>query len=411
MLCLVMGLVALLAACGGSKTKPSKGSTSRPNAGGVPGRRGGVNDDTSRPQGSRYGVDNDSVPNDNLDVSKLVEPTPRNEPRSLYGNKSPYSVLGKSYTVLPNASGYDERGIASFYGSKFHGYKTSNFEDYDMYQFTAAHKTLPLPSYARVTNLENGKSVVVRINDRGPFHENRIIDLSYAAAVKIGVWPKGTGLVEVRAIDPDHPDAPGTLVSSGAASSTPPPARGVGGQSTYSDPVGAGRVAPRPSTIAATAPAGVASRSAGAAANASRASSRVAFQPPTDASPSGAAIAAIVPPPMRPVTAPSTGDIASASIASALPPEPSAPPAVPTVNPKPKIYLQVGAFSDLANASRVADQLDKAGLGPVSIIQADINGHNVRRVRVGPLADVDTADRVTDQISGLGLPRPSVAVD
>jgi rare lipoprotein A len=389
MLCLVMGLVALLAACGGSKTKPSRGSTSRPNVGGVPGRRGGVNDDTSRPQGSRYGVDNDSVPNDNLDVSKLVEPTPRDEPRSLYGNKSPYSVLGKSYTVLPNASGYVERGIASFYGSKFHGYKTSNFEDYDMYQFTAAHKTLPLPSYARVTNLENGKSVVVRINDRGPFHENRIIDLSYAAAVKIGVWPKGTGLVEVRAIDPDHPDAPGALVSSGVASSTPP----------------------RPSTIAATAPAGVASRPAGAAAKAPQASSRIAFQPSADAIPTGAASAAIVPPPMRPVSAPSTGDIASASIASALPPEPSAPPAVPTVNPKPKIYLQVGAFSDLANASRVADQLDKAGLGPVSIIQADINGRSVRRVRVGPLADVDTADRVTDQIAGLGLPRPSVAVD
>jgi rare lipoprotein A len=412
MLCLVVGPMALLAACGGAKTKPSKGSTSRSNVSGAPARRSGINDDTSRPQGSRYGVDNDSVPNDNLDVSKLVEPTPRNEPRSLYGNKSPYSVLGKSYTVLPNASGYVERGIASFYGSKFHGYKTSNFEDYDMYQFTAAHKTLPLPSFARVTNLENGKSVVVRVNDRGPFHENRIIDLSYAAAVKIGVWPKGTGLVEVRAIDPNHPDAPGTLVSSGVASSTPPSARVVGGQSNDSDPGRApGPIPSRPSTIAATAAAGVASRPAGAAANGPQASPRVAFQPPADASPSGAASAAIVPPPMRPVSAPSTGDIASASIASALPPEPSAPLAVPTVNPKPKIYLQVGAFSDLANASRVADQLDKAGLGPVSIIQADINGRSVRRVRVGPLADVDTADRVTDQIAGLGLPRPSVAVD
>jgi len=399
MLCLVASLM-LLAACGGSKTKPSKGSTSRGNVSGAPGRRGGINDDTSRPQASRYGVDNDSVPNDNLDVSKLVEPTPRNEPRSLYGNKSPYSVLGKSYTVLPNASGYDERGIASFYGSKFHGYKTSNFEDYDMYQFTAAHKTLPLPSYARVTNLENGKSVVVRINDRGPFHENRIIDLSYAAAVKIGVWPKGTGLVEVRAIDPDHPDAPGTLVSSGTASS--PPSRPVSSPAP-----------PRPSPMVVTAPAGAGavSRPAGAATSPSAASSRIAFQPPASANPSGAASAAIVPPPMRPVPAPSTGDIAAASIASALPPEPSAPPVVPTINPKPKIYLQVGAFSDLANASRVADQLDKAGLGPVSIIQADINGRSVRRVRVGPLADVDTADRVTDQIAGLGLPRPSVAVD
>ncbi len=97
----------------------------------------------------------------------------------MYGNKSPYTVLGRTYSVLPSARDYDERGIASFYGSKFHGYKTSNLEDYDMYKFTAASKVLPLPSYARVTNLQNGKSVIVRINDRGPFHENRVIDLSY----------------------------------------------------------------------------------------------------------------------------------------------------------------------------------------------------------------------------------------
>jgi rare lipoprotein A (peptidoglycan hydrolase) len=402
MVCLMVGVVALLAACGGSKTRPSKGSSSRGTVASprsAPGRRS-VNDDTSRSQNSRYGVSSDSVPDDNLDVSKLVEPTPRNEPRSSYGNKSPYSVLGKSYSVLPNASGYVERGIASFYGSKFHGYKTSNFEDYDMYQFTAAHKTLPLPSYARVTNLENGKTVVVRINDRGPFHENRIIDLSYAAAVKIGVWPKGTGLVEVRAIDPDHPDAPGTLVSSGVASSLPP-----------SRPVSAPSRAWSPPTVGPLAKAAVTRPAPTAASAPAQPSPRVAFQPAGSANPSAAASAAIIPPSMRPVAAPSPGDIASASVASALPPEPSAPPAVTTINPKPKIYLQVGAFSDLANASRVADQLDKAGLGPVSIIQTQISGRSVRRVRVGPLADVDTADRVTDQIAGLGLPRPSVAVD
>jgi rare lipoprotein A len=116
-------------------------------------------------------------------------------------------VLGHDYQLQSNSHGYVERGIASWYGNKFHGYMTSSLEPYDMYAFSAAHKTLPLPTYARVTNLDNGKSVVVRINDRGPFHENRIIDLSYAAAVRIGVWPKGTGLVEVRAIDPAHPDA------------------------------------------------------------------------------------------------------------------------------------------------------------------------------------------------------------
>jgi rare lipoprotein A len=180
-LALILTLITLLSACGGSHPTPSRGngSTSRPSSSSVaPTRRGGVNDDVSRSQSSRYSSSNDSVPDDNLDVSKLVEPTPKVEPHSQYGNKSPYAVNGRSYTVLPDASGYVERGIASFYGSKFHGYKTSNFEEYDMYQFSAAHKTLPLPSYARVTNLENGKSVIVRINDRGPFHEYRIIDLS-----------------------------------------------------------------------------------------------------------------------------------------------------------------------------------------------------------------------------------------
>ena len=158
--------------------------------------------ETSLPQSMRYRDARDGGPDaPAIDVSKLVEPTPKSEPRARYGNKSPYSVLGKTYTVMPDAHKYVERGTASWYGNKFHGYMTSSLEPYDMYQFSAAHKTLPLPSYVRVTNLENGKSVVVRVNDRGPFHDGRVIDLSYAAAVRIGVWPKGTGMVEVRALD------------------------------------------------------------------------------------------------------------------------------------------------------------------------------------------------------------------
>jgi rare lipoprotein A (peptidoglycan hydrolase) len=130
----------------------------------------------------------DSAPTDGIpDVDQIPEPEVRDEPHSRYGNRSPYTVLGKTYRVLDNAEGYDEVGTASFYGNKFHGRRTSNLEVYDMYAFTAAHKTLPLPSFARVTNLANGRSVVVRINDRGPFHDGRIIDLSYAAAVKLGV--------------------------------------------------------------------------------------------------------------------------------------------------------------------------------------------------------------------------------
>ena len=233
-------------------------------------------------------------------MSNLPEPVPKVEPRSLYGNKSPYSVLGRTYTVLPTARGYDERGIASFYGSKFHGYKTSSLEDYDMYKFTAASKVLPLPSYARVTNLQNGKSVIVRVNDRGPFHEDRVIDLSYAAAVKIGIWPKGTGLVEVQGIDPSAP-----------------------------------------------------------------------------------------------------------------PQEEAPPPPLVTATPAhaPSIYLQVGAFSDSANAERVAAQLRVANFAPVQVSDATIGGRLVHRVRVGPLSDVDSADQVSTKIEQMGLPQPQVAVD
>lgn len=118
------------------------------------------------------------------------------------GNKSPYTVLGKTYHLLPTAKGYREVGIASWYGSKFHGRSTSNGEAYDMFAMTAAHKTLPIPAYVRVTNVDNGRSAIVRVNDRGPFHDDRIIDLSYAAARKLGVYANGTAKVEVVAIDP-----------------------------------------------------------------------------------------------------------------------------------------------------------------------------------------------------------------
>ncbi|HET6432872.1 septal ring lytic transglycosylase RlpA family protein [Dyella sp.] len=221
-------LAVLLAGCAGHPARPghrSAGARPAATAGAASARHAdGVRDDLSKDQRSRYRDGNDSVPSGPPpDLSRLAEPVPHVEPRSAYGNKSPYTVLGHTYRVLPSAKGYVERGIASFYGNKFHGYKTSSLENYDMYQFSAAHKTLPLPSYARVTNLANGKSVIVRINDRGPFHANRLIDLSYVAAVKIGVWPGGTGMVEVRAIDPADPDA------SPAASATAhaPPAGGA----------------------------------------------------------------------------------------------------------------------------------------------------------------------------------------
>jgi rare lipoprotein A len=136
----------------------------------------------------------------------VPDAVPRPEPRSAHGNPPFYNVLGQRYYVLASADGYLERGVASWYGPTFHGGNTSNGEPYDMYGMTAAHKTLPLPCYARVTNLRNGRSVVVRINDRGPFVANRLIDLSYSAAAKLDMIRDGTSLVEVRALTPTVPD-------------------------------------------------------------------------------------------------------------------------------------------------------------------------------------------------------------
>ncbi len=289
---LTAGVFALLlSACAGHKARTGAPAPARSGESSTP--------ETSRSQAERYREEHDSGPAaPTVDVSKLAEPVPKVEPRARYGNNTSYSVLGQTYRVLPDTRGYVERGIASWYGNKFNGYMTSSLEPYDMYRFTAAHKTLPLPTYARVTNLDNGKSVVVRINDRGPFHENRLIDLSYAAAVRIGIWPKGTGLVEVRAIDPAHPDA------------TPPPS-------------------PRALTAQAAA----------------------------------------------------------------------------------RIYLQLGAFSDRANAERVAAAARRDGIENVDVQAADVDGRTVHRVRVGPLADVAAADALTPRIEKLGFGAPRVAIE
>ena len=159
----------------------------------------------------------DSAPDEIPDVAAIPEPEIKNEPRSRMGNRS-YSVQGKTYRVLATSEGYVEQGMASFYGKKFHGRLTSNQEVYDMYAFTAAHRSLPLPSFVRVTNLSNGKSVVVRVNDRGPFHSGRIIDVSYAAAVKLDFVHKGTARVEVRALKPGERRRTGMHEESDASS-------------------------------------------------------------------------------------------------------------------------------------------------------------------------------------------------
>lgn len=180
---LVLICCIFLAACSGTKQKPAK--TTKPSA-------------PYNPNDGRYEHDKDFGPSEEVDLSHIPDAVPRYETRTRAGNKNPYTVLGKTYHLIADESAYRERGYASWYGNKFNGHNTSNGERYDMYAMTGAHKTLPIPSYVRVTNLDNGKSVVVRINDRGPFHQGRIVDLSYAAAQRIGIHKAGTGRVEVE---------------------------------------------------------------------------------------------------------------------------------------------------------------------------------------------------------------------
>lgn len=176
-LVLYLLILSFLASCGGSPTKHK-----------------------SERDGAPYNAD--------IDISKIPNAVPRREAKSRYGNPKSYDVFGKRYYVMNSARGYIERGDASWYGTKFHGRRTSSGETYDMYAMTAAHKSLPLPTYVRVTNLENGKSIVVRVNDRGPFHQGRIIDLSYVAALKLDVVRTGTAHVEVETLEPGQKSQP-----------------------------------------------------------------------------------------------------------------------------------------------------------------------------------------------------------
>ena len=230
------------------------------------------------------------------------DPVPRPEPRSRYGNGPVYEVLGKRYEVMDSSAGYRERGVASWYGKKFHGNLTSNREPYDMYAMTAAHKTLPLPTYVRVRNLRNDRSIVVRVNDRGPFVHNRIIDLSYAAALKLDMIEDGTSLVEVTAISFDEP----------------------------------------------------------------------------------------------------SGDRPVRKASPAAPPQPSDQPAAPPH----RVFVQVGAFGERANAERRLSALTVAGLGNAFIHEERSPGDVLYRVRIGPVRDVVQYDLIVDQLEAIGIADP-----
>ncbi|WP_163576021.1 septal ring lytic transglycosylase RlpA family protein [Halomonas faecis] len=206
-------LVTLLAGCagrGGSQPSVERGTTEPASSDG------------------RYALSGDAYPEQPPDVSEIPDAVPRVEPPSAGGNRETYRVWGKTYHVLPDARGYSREGTASWYGEKFHGYATSNGEIYDMYKMSAAHRSLPLPSYVRVTSRDTGRSAIVRVNDRGPFHSDREIDLSYAAAARLGFLEQGTGRVTVEAIDPEAWLAENRPGARGASEVAAAPARDAG---------------------------------------------------------------------------------------------------------------------------------------------------------------------------------------
>jgi rare lipoprotein A len=340
---------------------------------------------------SRGGDAADGAPGDRgLNLGDTPDAVPRVEPRSKYGNMATYVVRGKRYYTKPDSHGHVELGMASWYGKKFHGQKTSSGERYDMYSMTAAHKTLPLPTYARVTNVENGRSAVVRINDRGPFHGPRVIDLSYAAATKIGVVSNGTAMVEVRAIDPGRP------------ATDPGPSRG---------PFLAAKQPPaRASAVTASA----APRRTSAPAKASASHDRAV----------AAALAAIESrPPTRPASdtkAPSRpqsaddgptvvaakSDSASDTRTAAAAPSRPAVAADADGAGKEGLYLQVGAFGDPHNAERLRERLTVQLAEQVRVQRPAEGGASLYKVRVGPFGSEGEARRVSAKLSTLGVSEP-----
>ena len=268
---------------------------------------------------------------------------PRPEARSRYGNGPLYEVFGQRYQVLDSSYGYVEQGVASWYGKKFHGRLTSSREPYDMYAMTAAHKSLPLPTYVEVRNLSNGRSVVVRVNDRGPFVKNRLIDLSYAAAQKLGIVRDGTGMVEVRAISFDPPPEEQQLVRTSPAA----PAPATGNETLPGNPP-ANRQPAQPMTVA-----------------------RSPEVPGEADQPSPPAVKTSEPPGRQ-----ATGRT---------------------------VYLQVGAFGSLDNAERRHQLLEDNGIRPAFVHREADREPALYRVRIGPLSGVEHYDEMVEELSRIGI--------
>jgi rare lipoprotein A len=288
-------------------------------------------------------------------------------------------VRGKRYFTKTTSAGHVERGLASWYGKQFHGRKTSSGERYDMYGMTAAHKTLPLPTYVQVTNVENGRTAVVKVNDRGPFHGPRVIDLSYSAAKKLGVIRKGTAMVEVRAIDPSRPagDSGPFLASRGAAKGLEKGDRG--------EPPALARNEPKPMPVPSAKRATIASDS-------------VDSEP--EAVPERALESALAAVEAKPVAQPET---------------PSAKPAEGAVEEAlgssadasgQDLYLQVGAFGDPNNAERLRQRLVASLSEQVRVQRSATSEPALYKVRIGPLGSEGDARAVSAKLVTLGVEQP-----
>lgn len=344
----------------------------------------------------------DSTPDYIPNVACIPEPEVTAEERSAIGNKTPYVVLGKSYKVLDDTRNYVERGTASYYGAKFHGRLTSNREVYDMYQFTAAHKTLPLPSFARVTNLDNGESVIVRVNDRGPFHDGRVVDLSYAAAVRLGITQRGTGNVEVRALQPGE---------SNLLAQKPSRRERRAAEATAAA-VASARPAP---TARATVDSDIDRLVKGLPADGMPARGQPATTQGVASTVPDVAVSSLPPsaPPVR-STAPAT--VAAASTAPrAVAPAPvrtAAAPAAPSLSQQVvgAVMVQVASFSSRDNANRAMGQLNAAGIVGATISDIAAGGRTLFRLRV-PATDHASAAELVGRIAGLGLGSPQIVKD
>ncbi len=327
-----------------------------------------------------------SVP-DHLD--RVPDAVPRPEPYHRFANR-PYTVFGTTYVPIAVESPYKERGIASWYGRRFQGQRTASGEPYDMFAMTAAHRTLPIPSYARVTNVANGKSVVVRINDRGPFYSKRIIDLSYAAAKKIGLDGKGSGMVEVERVFQPQPKSEQKAASAPSAPPAPEPASAEEGPTVHA-------LAPA-APIVATPIASEALPAPGAGTNAASAEpvSANASSMPVATSATTAASSATTAP--SSAAAPASAGPAPANIASTSP---------SPVAPRSGFWLQMGAYRTAAAAERgrakFARELPWIA-EPLAV--AEVGG--LWRVRAGPFANRQEAQAIAAKASkSLGFP-PSI---